>query len=162
MQTNVSAGGPGRRRRWPALALLPGLVGLVAGITYSLAATAYPVGTLGSPGPGFFPALVGALLMVSSVLCLLGERRRPSPPPVAPGADFWRVPALTLAIAGYVALLKPLGFWLAASGLWAATLSILDRRPWWLAALSGLAAGGATYLLFQFLGVPLPRGPLPF
>ncbi len=162
MQMSASADGTGRPRGWLAPSLLPGLVGLVCGVVYSLAAMGYPIGTLSSPGPGFFPALVGALLVASGVLCLRGERRRPSPPPAAPGVNFWRVPALTLAIGGYIVLLKSAGFVLAAAAVWAASLLILGRRPWWLAALSGLAAGAAAYSVFQLLGVPLPRGPLPF
>lgn len=159
--SGASAEGPGARGR-RHLSFLPGLAGLVCGIAYTLGAATYPVGTLSAPGPGFFPVLVGILLVLSSSICLLGEWRHPSAPPAPPGANFWRVPALALAIAGYVLLLKPVGFLLATAGLWTVVLGALGRRPLWLVALSGFPAAGLTYLLFQLLGVALPRGQLPF
>ena len=63
-----------------SLTLAPGLIGLAFGLLYSFGASTYKVGTLATPGPGLYPVFVGAIIVLSSLVYLWGEYRRPSPP----------------------------------------------------------------------------------
>ena len=151
----------GRVQRGFTLSLAPGLIGLVFGLLYSLGAAGYTVGTLSTPGPGLYPVFVGAVIIVSSLVYLLGEWRHPSAPAEALGEAFWRAPATIVALSVAIYLFKPAGYVIATTVLCAAMLAILGRRPLWLAGAAALATSLTTYFLFQFLGVPLPPGVLP-
>jgi putative tricarboxylic transport membrane protein len=149
----------GRRRQW---SLLPSLVGLAGGLLYLYGATSYHMGTLSEPGPGMFPMLVAAFVVVPSAVCLVNEYLRPSAPPEGVGPLFWRVPAVAFAILAFILLLIPAGFFPAATVLCLVLLLTLGRRPWWLAVIMATAMALICYLLFQQLNVPLPVGIMPF
>jgi putative tricarboxylic transport membrane protein len=144
------------------LSLAPSLVGVVGGVLYLAAALDLNAGTLAKPGPGIFPLLVAAIVLVPSAICLVTEYLRPSKPPEAVGPAFWRVPTATVAILAYVLLLKPVGFVPAAAVLCGALLWTLGRRPWWLVSLIAIGASLFCYLLFQQLNVYMPNGMMPF
>ena len=149
-------------RRGLSWSVAPALVGVVGGVVYAIAAHDLNAGTLAKPGPGLFPSFVAAVVVIPSVICLVTEYLRPSKPPEAVGPAFWRVPALAVGILAYVLLLKPAGFFVAASLLCSALLWTLGRRPWWVAVLVGTVASLVCYLLFQQLNVYMPTGIMPF
>lgn len=144
------------------VALLGGAVLWIAGGWEPMAGMAY--------GPGFFPGLIGAgLLICGAALVLGGVRARiagRAGPPVR--LDAWwgsplalaRAGAVLAAVIGYVLLAPVLGFlltlFLVAVGLFA----ILAVR-WWLALLLAVATPAVLYYAFgTLLRIPLPRGPV--
>ena len=156
------AGRPRSRPWWLGVAVIAwGLVWLYGALSLPQAATYAVV------GPGFFPAVIGAGLVLLGILLLVavgrGERfepqevedadatRRPS------GAAFW----MTVA-AGVVPvfLIRPLGFPVAATLTFALTARAFGSRRLLLDLGVGLLLGTACWLLFsRLLGLSLPGFP---
>ncbi|MHB1132831.1 MAG: tripartite tricarboxylate transporter TctB family protein [Chloroflexota bacterium] len=146
--------------RHVGLSILPAAVGLALGLIYCWGANSYQVGTLGAPGPGMFPLVVGVFMTLPSLWCLQSELRSPSAAPEGLGEVFWRVPAVIVSIIAYIVLLKPLGFLPTATLMVFGLLLVLGRRPWWKALIFALVTGLVAYYGFSYLGVPLPAGIL--
>jgi putative tricarboxylic transport membrane protein len=138
-----------------------GAVWLHGGLSLPQAATYAVV------GPGVFPAAVGAGLVVLGALLLVqaarGERFEPQE---AEDADPDRPPsrrALLLAAAGSavpVALVRPLGFPVAAAVAFALVARAFGSTRLLHDLALGLALGAACWLLFaRLLGLPLPGLP---
>lgn len=122
-----------------------------------------PPGTPGSPGPGFFPRGLGALLTAVSVgLIVRALRLKP--------ADDARVPlghrdiVLTVvALAIYGLIFEPAGFVLSSTLFMWALLRAFSTLGWVRSLVVGAAIALAGYFFFvKLLGVTLPRGVLPF
>jgi putative tricarboxylic transport membrane protein len=79
----------------------------------------------GRLGPGFFPRIIGLILIVACVLTLAGdlkERRAEGGP-----SSFWRITVVVAALSGaFILLLEILGGPLAMVVYMLATLSVLD------------------------------------
>ncbi len=135
--------------------------GVVVGSLYLAEALRYPRGSLAQPGPGLFPLLVGALLLVSAAAigleALLIRRDRPVDWPA--GVRLRRFGLVGLATLGYIVLLPAIGHPLAGSLLLWVVLRVMGLRPWGLVVLLGVAmALGSYYLFGVLLGAPLPGG----
>lgn len=144
------------------VALLGGAVLWIAGGWQPMAGMAY--------GPGFFPGLIGAGLVICGAALVIGGLRarlagRGGPPL---RLDAWwgrplalaRAGAVIAAVIGYLLLAPLLGFlltlFLVAIGLFA----ILAVR-WWLALLLALVTPAVLFYVFgTLLRIPLPRGPI--
>ncbi len=119
------------------------------------------VGTLTRPGPGFFPLVLAAALLLVSVALLVTRRApRSSAPEDAPGRGSPRPGALlatVVALALYVALFERLGFVLATAGLLAFLFVAVARYRWPLALGAAVVIAFATRLVFdRWLQVRLP------
>ena len=140
-----------------------GLVWIYGALSLTQAATYAVV------GPGLFPALIGAGLVVLGALLILavarGERfepqetedadasRRPS------GTAFWTTLAAGLVP---IVVIRPLGFPVAAALTFALTARAFGSRRLALDLTVGLLLGLACWLLFaRLLGLSLPGLP-PF
>lgn len=151
--------------------LFAGLV-LAAGIVYEVLAWRMPRGRIGYPGPGFFPVVVGAALVLTAAACLIqallikppGGRAAASEGQAEPAPQNRQVARIWLLVGFlilYALTLQPVGFPIAIIlFLMAATWVFGYRR--WLPAL-GIAAALTliSYLTFVvWLKVPLPLGIL--
>ncbi len=123
-----------------------------------------PQGTLHRPGSGFFPLLLGLLLMGLAAAHLVQARRSS---PDLPGAaatstksgSLGRVLLFMGAIVLATALLELLGFPLMAFLLMVALLEILGVRRRRDSVIIALGTAVAAYMLFvQWLQIPLPKG----
>lgn len=139
------------------------LLVLLGGIT-ALASLQLPLGILYRPGSGFFPLILGLILMALA-LCHLWQLRRAAPAPAPPIAardgrgSAWRVLLFLGAIALATALLDTLGFPVVAFLLMVAMLEILGIRRRRDSVLIALCTAVAAYILFvQWLQIPLPKG----
>jgi hypothetical protein len=135
-----------------------GLIFVAFGVVALAMVQAYAIGTAARMGPGYFPRLLGILLVVGGgIQALIGLRSKP---------EFavewhWR-PLFTLLIG--VALFIVMTPWLgliAAALVMSFVASAASREfRWQEALLVGVILGGAATALFVWgLGVPLPVWP---
>ena len=118
-------------------------------------------------GPGVFPGVIGAgLLVLGGLLVLAVARGERFAPQEAEDADPDRPPSWTafgltlLAAALPVVTIRPLGFPLAAAISFALVTRGFGSARLWLDAAIGLTLGLGSWLLFaRLLGLGLP-GPL--
>ena len=143
---------------------------LAVGIDYELMALSMPVGGFGSPGPGLFPVMVGAALILTAAGCLiqnLVSTRSPeaaideAATPAHEKADFGKVSVLVAALILYVIALKPLGFPVALTLLLVASVRIFGYRDWLRTLALAVVMTTIAYMVFVvWLKVPLPLGIL--
>jgi putative tricarboxylic transport membrane protein len=138
-----------------ALALVA-LVGLVG-------AARLDVGGVRQPGPGFFPLLLSAGLLVVSGVLFAGALRPHDRGPAAPAeagaeaADRWRRAVTLGALILYVLLFERLGFVMVTTGFLAFLFGALARYRWPVALGTALAIALAARVLFdRWLSVRLP------
>jgi hypothetical protein len=115
-----------------------------------------PAGTFSTPGPGFFPRIIGILLTVAAASVLLrGVWRKTAQQVTQIGHRDITAVVITLLVAA--ALFMPLGA-IPTLGLMSGVIvKILRKGPWWSAALFGaIAAGTAWFVFVWLLGVQLP------
>jgi putative tricarboxylic transport membrane protein len=140
------------------------LVLVAASGVYLTAGWPLPRGTLARPGPGFFPAAVGAFgAAVALVWVARAFWRAPSLAGAGevPEGGLGRVTATTGTLAGFCLLLPWTGYPVAAL-LFVTLLLRWLGAGWTAAAVTGAASAVVSYYLFAvLLDVPLPRGPFP-
>ena len=108
------------------------------------------------PGPGFFPLWYGLAMAALSLVLVLTSIRSPSPHLIdwsGAGRAFGAWAALALSVAA----LKLAGFLISFAALTFFIVAVMYRRPYWVAALTGVAAAAGFYAVFALaLGVKLP------
>lgn len=121
------------------------------------------LGSIGQPGPGFFPLVIAALLGLMSLGLLvkgcLPTKTGPRPPRFFHRAD-WGRPLLTLAaLVGYGIFFRRAGLIVSTFVFLMILVGGVGRQKPALAFIVSAATAGAVYLLFVvLLGVPLPAG----
>jgi putative tricarboxylic transport membrane protein len=121
-----------------------------------------PLGSLGNPGPAFFPVVLALLLLAAGVvLAALGG--------AAPHASSmvwseWRHTVAIFVACAFCALaLERLGYRTTIFLVCAFLIGAVERKRPLPAAIFSAAIAGGTFLLFDtFLRVPLPRGPFGY
>jgi len=109
-------------------------------------------------GPRFVPLLVGAALLVLSILYLA----RPGDEVADRATDWGRPAAVVVGLIGYVLLLEPLGYVVATALFCPAVARVLGSRSTLRDVVAGVALGLVLYVGFtEFLGVDLPPGLTP-
>lgn len=151
--------------------LFAGVV-LAAGIVYEVMALWMPRGRIGQPGPGFFPVIVGAFLILAAAACLIqalaarrlgdsaGEAAEDAAPVPGrrPTHKTWLL--LTFLVL-YIFALQPLGFPIAILVFLLASIRVFGYRKWLPAVGISAALTIISYLTFLvWLKVPLPLGIL--
>lgn len=137
-----------------------GLLFMAFGVAALVMAQSYPLGTAARMGPGYFPRLLGVLLLaLGAVQSLIGLRGQPVERP----QWHWRpLFILLISVALFILLAPRLG--LIAAGLVLAFVSSFASPEfrWRQALVTGAVLGvGAAALFIYGLGVPLPVWP-PF
>lgn len=155
----------------PYETLFAGLV-LAAGIVYEVMAWRMPRGRLGYPGPGFFPVVVGAVLVLTAAACLIQAllTRRPDAVTTPPEAKMGSAPRNRRAVrvcvlVGFLVLyalaLQPLGFPVVITVFLMAATWVFGYRKWLPALGIAVVLTIISYLTFVvWLKVPLPLGIL--
>jgi len=123
-----------------------------------------PLGTLGKPGSGFFPVILGSLL---GILCLIllvksaGERPVSQEEKRGSLVGKKRVAMTFGALLIYTVLLEPLGFLLCTFLIMIFMLKLVGRKGWRYALGWSLVVTVAAYAVFQMvLQAQLPSGIL--
>ncbi len=117
----------------------------------------------GDSGPqaGYFPMRIGAILGLCGLASLVQAFRRQDDKQFASWLQLKRVSQVLVPLLVYVALIAPLGIYLASTLFITAFMVFAGRYPWW----KSLALAGATNVLLFYVfeiqfRVPLPKGPL--
>jgi hypothetical protein len=151
--------------------LFAGLV-LAVGVVYEVMALWMPRGRIGQPGPGFYPVVVGACLILTAAACLvqtlMTARRNAGPAgetvanaSVQSHRQTHKTWLLLSFLVLYVLALKPLGFPIAISVLVIASIRVFGYRRWLPTLGIAAALTLVSYLTFVvWLKVPLPLGIL--
>ena len=114
----------------------------------------------GRLGPGFFPRIVGLILIVACVLTLAGDLKEQRPEGGL--SSFWRIAVVVAALSGaFVLLLEILGGPLAMVLYMLATLSVLNRGKTMQNVAISLGFPLALFLLFdRWLNASIPPDSL--
>lgn len=134
--------------------IIGGLLLIAAGGWFVMHSGNYTMGTLRRMGPGYFPVLIGGMIILFGLLVLVPGMLRAGSMP----RPEWRPFAtISLSVLAFALLVEPFGLVPATVALTiAAALAEPGLRPLRLALLAlGLSALGV--LVFtQGLGIPLP------
>ena len=123
-------------------------------------ARSLPIGTVRSPGQGFFPLGLGTLLLFLSALLLVHVLRAGAVDRSSGGTRAGQVIGVVAALAAYTAVLETIGYPLATFLFVLYMVKVTHPQRWPLALGVSLLAAGGSYLLFAvWLKVPLPPGP---
>jgi len=120
---------------------------------------ALPLGTYRTPGPGYMPMVLAAILAAMGILVILGGGD--SPPLTALSWPEGRHALGILTGCAFTALaLEHLGYRLTVIILVAFLLSVVERKRPAVMIVAALALSLGTFYLFSsLLKVPLPLGP---
>ncbi len=142
-----------------------GITAVLIATPVAIAAWGFGVGTPQSPGAGFWPLSVAAVMWALGALLVL----RPEPDAAVEagaGESRWGRFAISLStLVLYVALLETLGYLTTTALMLLAQLRFVERRSWRSSlTIAALAALGSLVLFKVLLKVSLPPGviPLPF
>lgn len=142
---------------------ISGLVVFFLGIAILWEGRRLAVGTLGIPGPGFFPLLLGVILIILSLLQITsGKKNENEPGPFSVGY-FRRVIMVLGALLVYFIFLEYLGFLIVSFFLMAFCFVWVAHQKWYSALLWAFVTIGLAHLLFDILlKSNLPMGVLGF
>ncbi len=127
------------------------------------------VGTLRAPDSGFFPLVLGFLLIGLAVLQgvqlhLAGRNAAAKAQDEPRSQDSpWRAALFFGVVAVATALFEPLGYLLMSFLLMLGLLQVLGLRKWYVSGLIALLSAVAAQIVFvHWLKIPLPEGLLAF
>ncbi|MDA8216657.1 MAG: tripartite tricarboxylate transporter TctB family protein [Dehalococcoidales bacterium] len=138
-------------------------VSLAISLAYLMGALATPIGAPDKPGPGFFPVLVGGMLVALSMALFIQSWRMV---PVGDAGEFLpagiagrRVLGVVIGLVGYTVLLTTLGYLVVGALVIILVLRVLGMHSWRNVILTAAVCTAVSYYLFSVaLGVPLPQG----
>ena len=134
---------------------------LALGLYLLLEATRLRFGLPVRPGPGFYPTLVALGLTVSAAAILLRSffSARPAPPvPFDPGARDVAVCVAALVFYGFV--IEPVGYPIATVLLTLLLARGIGRLGWRMSLVLAVGGTAISFVVFKWLGIGLPPGPL--
>lgn len=140
---------------------LAGLLFIAFGVAALVFSRSYPVGDAARMGPGYFPRLLGIVLVVlGTALSLRGFRAQ------GDAVSAWRWQPLIIILVGvgvFGLVAKWLGLIVAAAVLVVISSFAHSEFNWKEALVSGGIQGVAAVVLFVYgLGLPLPVWPVLF
>ncbi len=123
------------------------------------------VGQVGSPGPGFFPLVLGGAAGVLSLVTLAGQlwkgRTLTPAPRAAMAGGIIKVAYILAALIVYGLLLERIGYVLTTVVIFGFLLRLVSTQKWRFVVGGAVVVALASFILFAWaLGVSLPKGPL--
>ena len=120
-----------------------------------------PFGSVRAPDAGFFPLSLSFLLLLFGGGIVVGSFIK-NAEPTHFSARSWQVAIAATAFVFYALVLNKVGFVLATTAVMLLVTRSLGGMSWKQALLIAVPSVALSYCGFVQLGVPLPRGPLPF
>jgi putative tricarboxylic transport membrane protein len=139
---------------------LSGALLFALGLYIGYEALKLPFGGIHQPDSGFFPSLIALLLLCSSGLTLLATRRNEHVKETLRFGTF-RVWIAVVALILYVVVLNRLGYLVSTFLMMVLLLRGLERLNWRTTLGVAFPAVVSSYIVFRWLGVPLPPGIIP-
>lgn len=146
------------------LNVISGLLLLGVSAFVAVEAVDLSLGSLRSPGPGFFPMILAiALAALSAALCVRGvlawrsERAPARPESSGHAGQVW---GTVLALVGYVVLLPVLGYVVVTFLLFGVLFRIGGMRGWLRGGALAAAFTAGIGLFASILDIPLPNAAL--
>lgn len=137
-----------------AQARVAGLAAVVVGIAAALGARDLGVGSLTDPGPGLWPLVVSAVLVITGAVVAV----RPGDDAEAIGRDAWTVVVACLTLVAYTAVIRVVGFELPTIVLLASWMRVFGGEPWRTTVAVSVGVTLAVHVVFILaLGVALPH-----
>lgn len=115
----------------------------------------------GGPQSGFFPARIAWIFLAVSGFLLFQAFRREGTETFVTWDQLKHVMRVFLPLAGYVALIDPLGIYLASIIFVIVFMAIVGGARWWSIALTAVIVPAIAFWVFEIqFQVPLPKGPV--
>jgi len=133
-------------------------------LLFCAGALRYKLMHLGAYGPGFYPFIMGCVLVVLSVaLMILSYRKREESSAGAARKSIRKIIFVLIAVFGYGLVLPYAGFFLTTFILVLFLLRCIEPVRWAPVVFFAIITTVACYALFiRWLGVQMPRGILNF
>jgi putative tricarboxylic transport membrane protein len=138
---------------------------LLFAIYVALTSTSLELGTLGRPGPGFFPFGGAVIVGVNAVIILSKalSKRAVARVSEAEKTRWWNVACVLGAIVVFALLVNTLGFILCTFLMFVFFLRVVTLQRWPKTMIVALCAAIGSYVIFDvLLNAPLPKGFLTF
>ncbi len=143
---------------------------IVLTAVYFYATQQIPSLEIGDPlGPKAFPRLLGIGMLLTAGLLFVEMWRaaKIKAPQVEKSqaedrGHFWIVAGVTVWTAVYLALFEPLGYVITTAVYLVVLTAYFNRDKWVANILTSVLFSVLSYVMFQSLGVTLPKGVLPF
>ncbi len=141
-----------------------GLFFLLVGAYTVFESLRLPLGGFHHPDAGFLPFGLGiALVFLSALLLVRTFRKSREGEWLRFGEGKWRVAATAASMFCYVFVLNFLGYMIATCLIMLVILRLLEKVGWLTTLLVTVPSVLISYIAFSFyLGVPLPKGLIPF
>jgi len=119
-----------------------------------------PFGNVSAPAAGFFPAVLAALLAITSLLAFVEALRGGEEGVVQRERLTWKKIVLTVgSLLAFAFLFESLGYLVTTFLFVTFSLRAVERQGWGLAVAVGLSTSFVSYVIFGLLlGTPLPAG----
>jgi putative tricarboxylic transport membrane protein len=147
---------------------LSGFVFLVIGLLLILLAMQHPIWTSSGPGEGFFPLLIGlvivgtsSIIMASALRILIRQEKNQKViyTEKKRSTDVFRVCSYGILMLLYGISIETIGFLISTILFVFLILKFVERRGWWNSVFYALSGTVIFYFLFShILGVRLPYG----
>ncbi|GAA1180283.1 MULTISPECIES: tripartite tricarboxylate transporter TctB family protein [Nesterenkonia] len=142
------------------LRIAVGLLGLAAFCYYTWDAGSMPVGQMAMPGPGFFPLLIGAFGVLSSIIVIvdaLFKLRQETTVLIPSGGTARRLGGLILLLTLFVLAIDVIGTYLGSILFCSLSIKLLSSHAWWRCVVYGTTMAVVCVFLFDtLLNVSLP------
>jgi putative tricarboxylic transport membrane protein len=133
---------------------------LIFGAAAAYESAKLPFGTVHSPGQGFFPWWVSAVIFLLALFLLFQALASRSSVAREGSGRIAKVATLLVILAAYTFLLEPLGYPLSTFLLVLFMLRAIDTQRWAVALGMAAIISVGSYVVFAvWLSIPLPRGP---
>ena len=137
-----------------AQARVAGLAALALGIAAAFGSWDLGVGSLTNPGPGLWPLVVSAVLIIAGAVVAV----RPGEGAEAIGRDAWVVVVACLSLVVFTAVIPVVGLELPTIALLAFWMRVFGGEPWRTTVAVSVGVTVVVYVVFILaLGVALPH-----
>ena len=136
---------------------------ILIGLAFVVLYDSYGRGAGWDNGPqnGFFPARVGWIFLAASLFILVQSFRSPEDGVFVTYEQLGKVVRVLGPLVLFVALIQPLGLYVASAVFIMVFMGIIATSRWWAIGLTAVLVPLACFWIFELqFRVPLPKGPL--